>query len=111
MIGRAIERGFVVTSLAVALVVSACGGTEDGGAVGAWTHPEEGTIVLESGGAGSITQSSDPVEFTWTQDGATIELSLDGDEVDAEAQLDGDELTFRAGDFSGDDPVTFTRSP
>ena len=111
MIESVFKRGFVMTCVVVTLVVSACGGSDEAGVVGTWTHPEEGTIVLESGGAGSITQSSDPVEFTWTQDGATIELSLGGDEVDAEAMIDGDELTFRVGDFSGDDPVTFTRSP
>lgn len=97
--------------IAVAFFAGACGGGDDGPSpVGTWSHPEEGTIVLESGGDGSITQSSDPVEFTWSQDDSTIEFDIgDDDEPDAVATLDGDTLTFRPGDFSGDEPVTFTR--
>jgi len=102
-------RALLATAcLAAAIVVGACGGSSDGpGASGTWVHPEEGTIVLAEDGSGSITQSSDPVEFEWSQDGSTIRLSFDGG--DAVATQGGDILTFRAGDFSGDEPVDFTR--
>ena len=75
---------------------------------GTYTHPEEGTIVLDADGTGSITQSCDPVTFTWALEDGTIALSIDG-EVLAEAAASGTTLIFRAGDFSGDDPVTFTK--
>jgi pSer/pThr/pTyr-binding forkhead associated (FHA) protein len=86
------------------------GGADGRGAEGTYVHEEEGTVVLESGGVGSITQSSDPVTFVWEREGDTITIRFDFDDsVAAVATLDGDELTFRAGDFSGDEPETFYR--
>lgn len=103
----------VVTMLsAVVLVVGGCGGDDDGGGGGSvegtYVHEEEGTIVLESGGDESLTQSGEPVPFTWEQDGDVVLLTMDG-EVVAEATVEGEAMTFRAGDFSGDEPVTFQR--
>jgi hypothetical protein len=99
--------------VAAVLALGACGGGDDSGdAVGTWSHPEEGTIVIEEDGSGSITQSSDSIPLEWEMDEDTVVFTIvfeDGDEASAEAKLEGDELTFRAGDFSGDDPVIFTR--
>lgn len=94
---------------AVAFTMTACGGGADDETDGTYVHAEEGTIVLEPDGDGTITQSGEPVPFVWERDGDTIEITIDG-EVVAEATADGDELTFRPGDFSGDSAVTFTRS-
>jgi hypothetical protein len=106
--GRGRVRGAMVAMAALAAGLTACGGGGDD-AVGTWVHPEEGTIVLSDDGSGTITQSSDPVEFDWDRNGDTVEFSFGGDEVEAAATVDGDAMTFRPGDFSGDDPVTFTR--
>ncbi|MGE0308817.1 MAG: hypothetical protein AB7Q27_24035, partial [Acidimicrobiia bacterium] len=59
-----------------------------------------------------IEQSGDGIAFTWSEDDGSVVFDLDDDpdnEPDAVASLDGDELTFRAGDYSGDEPVVFTR--
>jgi len=97
--------------VAVVVIAAACGSDDGDSAAGTWTHVEEGTIVLDDNGDGSITQSSDPVVFTWSADDDQISFVFDGDDEPAAiATLDGDSLTFRSGDFSGDDPVTFTRS-
>lgn len=95
----------------LAAVAVSCGGGSDGGdAEGTYVHEEEGTVVLDSDGTGSITQSSDPVTFEWEQDGKTITITFDFDDtVTSVATLEGDELTFRAGDFSGGEPETFFR--
>jgi len=99
----------VLAVAALLLPVAACGDDDEGlGVEGTYVHAEEGTIEIETGGEGSITQSGEPVPFEWEQDGDTIQFSVEGAGV-AEATLDGDELTFRAGDFSGDEPVTFVR--
>jgi hypothetical protein len=102
---------------AVAVVAVGCSGGGDAApagadAAGTWSHPEEGTIVLSTDGMGTITQSGDPVEFSWVLESDSVEFDLDGDpetEADAVAVLDGDVLTFRVGDFSGDEPAVFTR--
>jgi hypothetical protein len=49
------------------------------------------------------------VPFTYEVDGDTLLLKIDG-EVKAEAATTDGDLTFRAGDFSGDEPVTFTKT-
>lgn len=85
------------------------GGGGDESVVGTWVHPEEGTIVFDDDGLGSITQSSDPVAFTWERTGEVVGITIAGNGNTAEATLSGDKLTFRRGDFSGDDPTIFTR--
>jgi len=107
--------GFKASVAAVVLAattLTGCGGGGDSGGdvEGTWVHPEEGTIVLEDGGDGSITQSGDPVPFEWELSGDTVLFSFEGDdEVSAQATIDGDTMTFRVGDFSGDEPAVFTR--
>ena len=94
------------------LTLTGCGGGGGGGgdAEGTWVDEEEGTIVIESGGSASITQSAEPVPLEWEMDGNVVQFTFEGeDEVISEATLDGDVLTFRLEDFSQDEPVTFTR--
>ena len=94
----------------VSLAVGACGGGGDDLDVeGTYVHPEEGTIVLEAGGDGTLTQEGDENAFEWDLDGDTVVLTVGGDVV-AEAAFADDELTFRPGDFSGDEPAVFVRS-
>lgn len=101
--------GTVVAVAAMTVAGLACGGTDDAAeAEGTYVHAEEGTIVLEADGEGTITQSADPVPFEWERDGDTITIVF-GEDVVSEATLDGDELTFRPGDFSGDEAVVFRR--
>lgn len=88
------------------LAASACG-TPD--VAGTYVHPEEGTVVLNADQTGTITQSSDPVEFNWEQNGDTIDFIFE-EEVRAQATVVDDTLVFRAGDFSGGEPETFIRS-
>lgn len=66
------------------------------------------SIVFKDGGKGTITQSGEPVEFTWTE--SDNALVLTAGKKAAHATRGGDPLTFRAGDFSGDKPVVFTRT-
>lgn len=103
-------RAAIMTGVIGAIALSGCGGGGGADAEGTWVHEEEGTIVIESGGSASITQSSDPIPLEWELDGDVVQFMFEGeDEVISEATIDGDSMTFRAGDFSGDDPVTFTR--
>lgn len=106
---RPVRRRLVLALLTVMLALAACSGGDQTDVTGTYTHPEEGTIVLNADGTGSITQSSDPVPFTWVLTDGTVALTIDG-EVQAEATASGSTLTFRAGDFSGDEAVTFTKS-
>ena len=70
--------------LSAMLLLAACGSEHKGdgaglaAVTGTYTHPEEGTIVLDADGTGSITQSSDPVTFTLPprRFGATWEVEL-----------------------------------
>lgn len=110
---KAIARPLAIPALALALAATTAGcGDGAEGPGGTWTHDEEGTIVFGEDGTGTITQSGDPVPFEWTLDSGEVSLDLDGDPAngaEAVATLTGNELTFRAGDFSGEDPVTFIR--
>ncbi len=87
--------------------LSGCGGDE--GAAGTYEHPEEGTIVLEDDGTGSWTQSGDPAEFTWAQEGTSITLTTEGGSTAEVDLVDGD-LVIPPEFISGDEPVTFNRS-
>ena len=103
-------RAAIVAGVIGAIALSGCGGGGGADVGGTWVHEEEGTIVIESGGSASLTQSSDPVPLEWELDGDVMEFTFEGeDEVIAEATIDGDSMTFRVEDFSQDGPVTFTR--
>ena len=101
------SRWACAAAIAAVAVLGACGGSGSD-VEGTYTNDEEGTIELLSDGTGTLTQSGDPADFTYEVDGDTLELSIDG-EVKAEATVEDGSLTFRAGDFSGDDPVTFDK--
>lgn len=64
--------------------------------------------MFDDDGTGSLTQSSDPVGLEWTATDDTIDITWDNGNQ-SKATLGGDTLTFPAGDFSGDDQVTFER--
>lgn len=101
------RAGLAVAALLLAAPLAACGGSGSD-VEGTYTDEEEGTIELKADGEGTIEQSGDVAEFTYEVDGDTLKMSIDG-EVRAEATVEGGTLTFRAGDFSGDDPVTFDK--
>ena len=91
------------------LALVGCSGDTE--VTGTYTHPIEGTIVLNDDGTGTLTQDdpSDPTLFTWALNDGTVLISIDG-EVQAEATADGTTLIFRPGDgFSGDITKTFTK--
>jgi hypothetical protein len=107
------RSALIAVSVGGFALLAACGGDDAGApAVGTWVHPEEGTVILEGDGTGEMVQSQGGVPFTWSLEDGNVEFDLDDDpenEPDAVAALDGDELTFRVGDYSGDEPVVFTR--
>lgn len=106
-----VAAAVAVIAIAIVVFVSMRGDGASDPVVGTWTHPEEGTIVFDDDGSGSITQSADPVAFTWQHNGDRVSLTVEGSGNVAEATLSGNELTFRPGDFSGDEAETFTRVP
>ena len=97
---------------ALGLFGAACSDADDGGggAAGTYTHAEEGTIILEDGGAGTWEQegNDEPFEFEWREDGDVIVFSSDGEDA-GEVTIEDGNLVLPPDLISGDDPVTFER--